>query len=228
VSEKQSPAEAPPGMVPIPAGCFMMGSDTGDSDERPVRGVCLDAFFMDEYEVTNREYGKFLAATNHERPEYWDNSEFNQPDQPVVGVSWEDAVAYAKWAGKRLPTEAEWEYAARGGLKGKEYPWGDDFPVEQANCGNLDAQHEWDGPSPVGSFEPNGYGLYDMAGNVWEWCSDWYGDTYPSEKQTDPTGPASGEYRVLRGGCWLVGGKTMGDGQGRMLSRSAASRNGSG
>ncbi|MDP7000162.1 MAG: SUMF1/EgtB/PvdO family nonheme iron enzyme, partial [Candidatus Poribacteria bacterium] len=125
-------------------------------------GPLTSAFYMDKYEVTNAQYRKFVQATGHREPKYWDNSKYNQPNQPVVGVSWHDATAYAKWAGKRLPSEAEWEYAARGGLKGKEYPWGDQEPSSsRANYGSNVGK-----PTAVGSYPANGYGLYDMAGNA--------------------------------------------------------------
>ena len=154
-------------------------------------GPSTPVFYMDKYEVTNAQYGKFMRATAHRKPKDWNNTKYNQPNQPVVGVSWHDATAYAKWAGKRLPSEAEWEYAARGGLKGKEYPWGDQEPSSsRANySGNVGK------PTPVGSYPANGYGLYDMAGNVWEWCQDWYS--------------SDREYRVLRGGSWTRGTNSL-------------------
>jgi len=177
-------------------------------------GPDTESFYMDKYEVTNAQYRKFMEATGHREPEDWDNDVFNQPDQPVVGVSWNDAVAYTKWVGKRLPTEKEWEYAARGGLVGQcLYPWGDKEPDgSQGNYADknadqilrqMDKTFDWadmtidDGYAwcaPVGSYPPNGYGLYDMAGNVCEWCQDVYNE--------NPSGPSRGEIRVLRGGSW--------------------------
>ncbi len=187
-------------MVLIPQGEFQMGSDTGEPDELPVHTVYLDAFYMDVYEVTNALYKKFIEATGYEPPRYWADPRANAPDQPVVGVTWDDARAYCKWVGKRLPTEAEWEKAARGGLVGKKYPWGDvDSAIGRAHPGVS-------GAYTVGSFAPNGYGLYDTARNAWEWCADWYGENYYSESpERDPSGPASGDARVLRGGSWFAG-----------------------
>ncbi|MBM3239959.1 formylglycine-generating enzyme family protein [Candidatus Poribacteria bacterium] len=157
-------------MALIPAGEFQMGDNfnEGNADELPVHTVYLDAFYIDKYEVTNALYEEFIKATGHRTPTYWTNHSFNQPDQPVVGVTWDDAVAYAKWAGKRLPTEAEWEKAARGGLVGKRYPWGDDISDNDANnYGNKIGI-----TTPVGKYPPNGYGLYDVAGNIWEWVAE--------------------------------------------------------
>ena len=124
----------------------------------------------------------------------------------MVFVNWNDATAYAKWVGKRLPTEAEWEYAARGGLVGKRYPGGDEISHDDANWGNtVNGKDKWSKCAPVGSFEANGYGLYDMAGNVWEWCQDWYGSDYYNNSPTkNPPGPDTGSRRVLRGGGWLL------------------------
>ena len=119
----------------------------------------------------------------------------------MIYVNYDDAVAYADWVGKRLPTEAEWEYAARGGLEGKRYPWGNEIDGTNAHYGN----HDGDGPTePVGSYVANGYGLYDVAGNVFEWCADWYDENYySSSPATNPPGPATGTNRVLRGGAWF-------------------------
>ena len=210
-------------MVLIPPGIFEMGndSDDGDLNEFPAHEVELDGFYMDKFEVTNAQYDKFVRATGHRRPSRDDY--YNEPNQPVVGVSWNDATAYAEWAEKRLPTEAEWEYAARGGLEGKRYPWGDKEPDgSQANYADknadqtlrqLDKTYTWadmsveDGYArcaPVGSFTPNGYGLYDIAGNAYEWCQDWYdGNYYSVSPAKNPSGPSTGEYRVLRGGSWF-------------------------
>ncbi len=193
-------------MVLIPAGEFQMGDafNEGRDYELPVHTVYVDAFYMDVYEVTNARYHKFMDETGHEAPGYWDDPDFNAPDQPVVGVSWHDATAYAEWAGKRLPTEAEWEKAARGGLIGKRYPWGDEITHDDANYRGTGGKDIWaEQTAPVGSFAPNGYGLYDMAGNVWEWCADWYdGNYYSISPERNPMGPGSGTYRVLRGGSW--------------------------
>lgn len=222
-------------MVLIPAGEFEMGTDPAQIPElaqwakkyysveasrlergTPRHKVYLNAFYIDVYEVTNAHYKKFMDATGHSAPSYWNDSRFNAPNQPVVGVSWHDAVAYAEWAGKRLPTEAEWEKAARGGLVDSKFPWGDTDP-DGTQCNfadnntsrtwsdkNADDGHEY--AAPVGSYPPNGYGLYDMAGNVWEWCADWYdwydGNYYVSSPYRNPKGPDSGSYRVLRGGSY--------------------------
>ena len=188
-------------MVQISASEFLMGSGNGKDDEKPVHRIYLDAFYMDRYEVTNARYKKFMDATGHRSPLHWDDSRYNAPNHPVVGVNWYDAQAYAKWAGKRLPTEAEWEKAVRGGLTGKKYPCGDKLAQDAANCNGASKRDEWKYTAPVGSFSPNGYGLYDMAGNVREWCADWY-DSYSSSPQNNPTGPGSGAWRVLRGGSW--------------------------
>ena len=190
-------------MVPIPAGEFQMGNNDGNrDDEKPVHTVYLDAFYMDIYAVTNVRYKEFMDSSNHHAPRYWSISDFNAPKQPVVGVSWHDATAYAKWAGKRLPTEAEWEKAARGGLKNKKYPWGDSLPnVTQCKF----AGKNMSSPAPVGSYQANGYGLYDMVGNVCEWCADWYDEEYyVKSPRRNPKGVDSGDFRVLRGGPSLL------------------------
>jgi len=172
--------------------------------------------------VTNAKYKKFMDATSRPVPGYWNDLRFNAPNQPVVCVSWDDANAYCQWAGKRLPTEAEWEKAARGGIAGKKYVWGDEWPPP-AGAGNFadmslkKAEKSYsvidgydDGyayTAPVGKFKPNSYGLYDMAGNVWEWCADWYDkDYYKKSPERNPKGPDGGQYRVLRGGSWSFDG----------------------
>jgi formylglycine-generating enzyme len=199
-------------MVFIPAGNFSMGSSSGNSDETPVHAVYLRSFWMDKYEVTNKKYKQFCDATGRSYPVDPIIGYFqNYPNYPVVDVTWSDAMAYAQWAGKRLPTEAEWEKAARGGLLGMKYPWGDENPVTRCNYGSYSGTltnqmanfNAGRGTLPVGSFAANGYGLYDMAGNVLEWCADWYdGNYYSNSALNNPQGPGSGNGRVLRGGCW--------------------------
>ena len=190
-------------MVLIPAGEFQMGSNDDEDDEKPVHTVYLDDFYMDKYEVTNALYKKFIDSTGYKESSSLYESRFSAPNQPVVGVSWDDTKAYAKWAGKRLPSEAEWEKAARGGLVGKKYPWGNTITHDDANYSGIGGKDRWEYTSLVGSFAPNGYGLYDMAGNVWEWCADWYdSEYYAKSPKSNPIGPSSGTSCVLRGGGW--------------------------
>ncbi|MBI1929795.1 SUMF1/EgtB/PvdO family nonheme iron enzyme, partial [Candidatus Poribacteria bacterium] len=203
----------PEGMVLIPEGWFLMGSPEVKGypdDEHPQHKVWVDAFWIDRCEVTNAQYEKFMKATGHRAPKFWNDDKFNKPDHPVVCVSWGDAVAYAQWAGKRLPTEAEWEKAARGRLVGKLYPWGNSISHDNANIMGTGGRDRWKDTSPVGSFPPNGYGLYDMAGNVQEWCADWYDDDYYSRSpERNPKGPEERQrshiideffWQVFRGG----------------------------
>jgi len=190
------------GMVLIPAGQFTMGSTASDAshNEKPAHTVYVNAFYMDVIEVTNRQYKLFLDATGHKKPAYWDNNRFNKPDLPVVGISWEDAQAYAAWSGKRLPTEAEWEYAARGGLQNAKFPWGDDEAKGRA-CYGKSYMHGI--PENVSSYPPNGFKLFDMVGNAGEWCSDWYReDGYKDAQSNNPTGPEKTLSKVVRGGSW--------------------------
>lgn len=193
-------------MVLIPGGEFLMGKDE-EGDCSPAHKVWVDSFYIDKYEVTNAQYYRFCKETDRKLPEFWGMAEFHSgpdfPDHPVVGISWNDAKAYAEWAGKRLPTEAEWEYAARGGLPGMNYPNGDEVDSTQAN---YPVKGIMRGTVPVGSYPPNGYGLYDMAGNVWEWISDYYdGDYYENSPYKNPQGPEEGKFRVIRGGGWHSG-----------------------
>jgi iron(II)-dependent oxidoreductase len=189
----------------IPDGEFFMGSDS-EGDHNPVHKIKIDTFYMDKYEVTNREYLKFCKATRHKLPEFWNIESFrcglDYPDHPVIGVSWHDAVEFAVWCGKRLPTEAEWEYAARGGLTGMNYPNGRTL---QPSHGNYTKSGKG-GPIRVGSYQSNGFGLYDMQGNVVEWTLDFYNSNYySSSPSVNPQGPSSGRFRVIRGGGWHSG-----------------------
>ena len=191
------------GMVYVPGGSFWMGSDDGAPDETPKRKVYVFSFYIDDHEVTNREYYEFVKATGHPTPEnpsdpsksIWKNGTFppDLADHPVVNVSWRDAAEYAAWCGRRLPIEAEWEKAARG-TKGQKYPWGNRFDSKRCNVrGN--------GTAPVksnkGDLSP--YGCYDMAGNVAEWTADWY-KRYPGNMHKSLQ--YGEKFRVIRGGAW--------------------------
>ncbi len=207
-------------MALIPGGSFQMGSLEGEPDERPVHKVDVDAFAMDRYPVTNADYARFLNIFGNrvEGGKKWlDNAgplssrlckiqkkgdrfvpKPGYENHPVIKVSWLGARAYARWLGKRLPTEAEWEKAARGGLEGKRYVYGDALSPSLANVGGFQAA------TPVGSYPPNGFGLYDMAASVWQWCNDWYDpDFYAQSPSGNPKGPENGSLKVLRGGSWF-------------------------
>jgi sulfatase modifying factor 1 len=299
INDTPPPGDAPPGMVWIPGGWFWMG-DNQFPDAQPEHLVYVDGFWLDQHEVTNAEFAKFVEATGYKtvaelppKPEdvpgalpeqlvpgsivftppsgpvpldnhlqWWryvpgacwrhpegpDSTIEGREDHPVVHVCWEDAVAYAKWAGKRLPTEAEWEFAARGGLDRQPFCWGDrlrpdghwqsniwqgTFPVH-----NL-ASDGFRGTAPVGKFKPNGYGLFDMSGNVWEWCADWYRpDTYLRSTDKNPQGPSDSfdpqepgiPKRVQRGGSFLCNDlyciRYVPGGRGKCDPKSAASHTG--
>lgn len=217
------------GMILVPAGEFIMGSSEGKFVERPERRVYLDAFRIDQNPVTNRQYHRFWIAAdggdsvNHTPQSYgvltfkWPDAASKHAKKPVVGVSWEDAFAYAQWAGKRLPTEAEWEKAARG-ADGRVYPWGNDPPdyngLYRANY--LNSGDPFLSTSYVGFYNgfnkntavgDSPYGINDMAGNVWQWVNDWYDPRYyRNGPLVNPPGPPFGTpsgHKIVRGGSWL-------------------------
>jgi sulfatase modifying factor 1 len=215
-----------PVMRRIPEGWFSMGHAGGRDDEKPVHRVWVDAFDLAAYQTTNADYARFLESARHPKPLSWDDPNFHHPQQPVVGVSWFDAVAYCEWMSRmsgrsyRLPTEAEWERAARAGpgvgstftlnasseawsppeeTEGLLYPWGDCKPEEVPNY----SQRWKTGPEQVGLFSPNAYGLFNLGDNVHEWCSDWYAaDYYAVSPERNPQGPPAGARRASRGGSW--------------------------
>jgi len=193
-------------MIPIPAGEFLMGSQSGPEHEQPEHRVLLNSCLIDRFPVTNAQYKQFVDVTGYKPPLHWSAGTypFDQANHPVVNVSWQDACAYAEWVGKRLPTEAEWEKAARG-TEGQTYPWGDAFLKDRLNCGNHPGH-----TTPVDKY-PEGaspYGVMDTCGNVSEWVSDWYDEEYyQNAPLANPTGPEAGKYRVIKGGFF---GETMG------------------
>ncbi len=228
-------------MVRIEGGEFMMGTADGFPYEGPPHRVRLDSFWIDQTEVTNAKFADFVKATdytttaeqlgnsgvflpaNHQwtlidgadwkHPEGPDSNIDSRLDHPVVHVSWDDAAAYCDWAGKRLPTEAEYEYAARGGLENAEFAWGSELnPKDQFRANTWQGyfpdqdrgEDGFSGVAPVKSFPPNGYGLYDITGNVWEWVQDWYDPNYYRvSPANNPSGPKEGTEKVQRGGSWL-------------------------
>ncbi|MBN1104700.1 MAG: SUMF1/EgtB/PvdO family nonheme iron enzyme [Deltaproteobacteria bacterium] len=189
-------------MIMVPAGHFWMGSRVEESrneSEKPRHRVLLNTYYIDKFPVTNQSYRRFVKETGCPEPPHWADPQFNHPLQPVVGVSWQEAEAYAQWANKRLPTEAEWEKAARG-PEGFIYPWGNQFAAGKANV-----DYTMNQTSQVGRF-PGGasaYGCQDLIGNVWEWCADWFEEKYyGSSPSQNPQGPKKGQKRVIRGGAW--------------------------
>ncbi len=200
-------SKMPEDMVLIPGGTFLMGTNEHQRIASPKHPVTLSPFYMDIYEVTNHQYYEFCMAKGHKFPEFWKMSIYKSgldyPDHPVVGVSHFDATQYAEWAGKRLPTEAEWEYAGRGGLDDISFYFGEEADHSYARYNNPKAEK---GPVKTGSYSPNGYGLYDMAGNAWEWVGDWFNEEYYNETpEENPAGPGRGIFKVFRGGGWHSG-----------------------
>lgn len=189
------------GMVLVKGGTFQMGSNEYD-EEKPIHSVTVSDFYIDKYEVKVKQYREFCNATGRSMPKApslgWRDT------HPIVNVSWDDATAYAKWAGKRLPTEAEWEYAARGGNQSKGFKYSGSNSIDEAAWYWYNSGEK---AHPVGQKKPNELGIYDMSGNVWEWCSDWYDENYYSDSPTtNPEGPDSGSKRVRRGGSWFYFG----------------------
>lgn len=198
-----------PSLVSIPAGWFLMGCDAGQDNEKPVHRIWIDGFLLATCQVTNAEYAQFLNATASPPPPFWTEPAFGYPLQPAVGLSWHEAVRYCEWlsvsTGRnfRLPTEAEWERAARGGHEASLFPWGDAPPQSLPSYAERCASHWKTGPEPVGQHDANAYGLCNMCDNVHEWCSDWYApDYYAISPEFNPQGPKTGERRASRGGSW--------------------------
>jgi formylglycine-generating enzyme len=194
-------------MVLIPKGEFTMGSNEHADEAK--HQVVLDPYWIDKYETSNARYKEFMKATNHPAPAYWDDPRLSKPNQPVVGVSWTDANAFCRWEGKRLPTEAEWERAAKGPEGDNHYPWGHNLDSRKANYGQNVGR-----TMPVDSYPEgvSGYGVYNMAGNVFEWVDDWYQPSYYQQSVAlNPKGAEQGynyanqgPVKVLRGGSWLA------------------------
>ncbi len=215
----ESPGCAAPALDPapvrVPAGSFLMGSETGAADEKPVHRVAGSAFVIDRYEVTNARYAACVRAgacappsltSSNARARYFDDPAF--ADYPVIFVSWKQAQAFCAFAGGRLPSEAEWERTAAGSEAPRTYPWGESPPdCSKANFAGCVGDTDRVGRRPAGQSP---YGAFDMAGNVWEWTGDWYAaDYYRQSPAADPAGPATGTLKVMRGGCWVSGESTL-------------------
>lgn len=204
-----SPSAIEPGLIRIPEGWFEMGSNSGQDCERPIHRVWIDSFLLAATQVTNAEYERYLRTTSAAPPPFLTDPNFNHPQQPVAGVSWHEATLYCEWLSAetrrhfRLPTEAEWERAARGGLEQKQFPWGDDPPQSLSDY----AKRWLTGPEPVARYAPNAFGLYDIGDNVHEWCNDWYDPNYYAiSPERNPQGPDQSpmkpQRKSSRGGSW--------------------------
>ncbi|MCX8035738.1 MAG: formylglycine-generating enzyme family protein [Candidatus Sumerlaeia bacterium] len=190
-------------LVFIAGGEFTMGSDKGDEDEKPPHKVTVKSFWLGKYEVTNRQFAPFYDLGEVPEPLHWGEVGYNDPQQPIVGLIWESAVSYCKWAGLRLPSEAEWEYAAAAG-KQFEYPTATGaISHDLANIRGVGGKDKWEGPAPVGQFPPTPFGLYDMAGNAWEWTSSiWKPYPYVTDGSRENFDEDNREMQVMRGGSW--------------------------
>lgn len=218
----------------IPPGEFQMGCVEADPDcdvlEKPTHRVAIrQGFWMGRTEVPLRAYQAFTKKARKKLPPEPARTDFGglslgaksiskkhkdgpgkKEDHPIVNVTWDEAHAFCASVGGRLPTEAEWEYAGRGGEPGKVYPWGNAISHENANYGNLGGRDQWRYTAPVASFEPNAFGLHDMAGNAWEWTADWFGNKYYAESPSaNPPGPREGQEKVVRGGSYAFGPKYL-------------------
>jgi sulfatase modifying factor 1 len=203
-----------PALVTIPAGWFLMGCEPGrdpfsQDSERPVHRVWVDEFLLSPYQETNADYAHFVQSTGCPAPRFWSDPNLNHPRQPVVAISWDEATRYCEWLSAstgrkfRLPTEAEWERAARGGREAELYPWGGTPPQSLPDYAERCAAYWKTGPEPVGRSAPNAYGLYNTCDNLHEWCSDWFSpDYYAISPERNPRGPETGQRRSSRGGSW--------------------------
>ena len=227
LAKTKAPTEVGYEWVPVPAGEFEMGAEGGaaEADESPKHKVMLDAFLIGKYEITSKQYHMFVKATGHRIPQNCCEPKYTtwKGDAPIEGtgelpqvnLSWDDAAAFCKWVGGRLPTEAEWEKAAKG-TDGRLYPWGNDSPMSgnRANF-SFEPVSVWEGPASLAKkdqyeFGKSPYGAYEMAGNVWEWVSDWYDENYyKTSPAKNPQGPAEGKFKVIRGGSWRNNADTI-------------------
>ncbi len=227
LAKAQAPSEVTYEWVPVPGGEFEMGAEGGvaEADEAPKHKVTLDTFLIGKYEVTNKQYHMFVKATGHRVPQncceqrytLWKgNAPFEGTEEfPIFNIDWDDATAFCKWVGGRLPTEAEWEKAAKG-TDGRLYPWGNDSPMSgnRANF-SFEPVSVWEGPASMAKKDQyehgkSPYGAYEMAGNVWEWVSDWYDEAYyKTSPAKNPQGPANGKTKVIRGGSWRNNADTL-------------------